>query len=165
MTIEEIRELVYQTDDINWIDVLKELVKIKFGENKLIKLENKCGWGPGIFLHDRGDLNRFLIGVAVINDILFVETDDGDGYNVDFGTTWIGEDAEETKGIGLTKYAIIKACRKIFDELTTIVFDFEKKEDLYDGWYEDYFLERIENYKEKFDSFVKGETKGYLSIT
>ena len=165
MTLEEIKELVYQTEEINWIDVLKELVKIKFGENKLVKLKNENGFGSGVYLYSVGDPNEYLIGVAVINDKLFAMTDDGDGYDVEFGTTWFGDAVKRSEGIGLTKDAIIKTCRKIFDGFTKIVFDFQTKEDLYNGWYEKYFLRELERNKENFDSFVNGESKGYFSIT
>ena len=165
MTLEEIKALVYQTEEINWIDVLKDLVKIKFGEDILVKLENECGWGSGIYLYSVGDPNEYLIGVAVINDKLFAMTDDGDGCYVEFGTTWFGNAVKHSEGIGLTKDAIIKTCRKIFDGLTSIVFNFQTKEDLHSGWYKEYFLEKLESSKDEFESFVKGETKGYLSIT
>ena len=164
MTLEEIKALVYQTEEVNWIEVLRDLVKIKFGEKKLMKFKTERDYSEHIYLYSVGDSNEYLIGVVVINDVLFAMTDDGDGYDVEFGTVWFGGNVRRTKGIGLTKDAIIKACKAILEDRTEEVLDFNNTEDCY-SWYEEYFLPEIERNKKQFDSFVSGESKGYLSIT
>lgn len=164
MTLEEIKALVYPTEEINWIEVLRDLVKIKFGEKKLMKFKTERGYSEHIYLYSVGDPNEYLIGVVVINDVLFAMTDDGDGYDVEFGTAWFGDQVRRSEGIGLTKDAIIKACKTILEDRTEEVLDFNDTEDC-DSWYDEYFLPKIERNKEQFDSFVSGESKGYLSIT
>jgi hypothetical protein len=164
MTLEEIKALVYPTEEVNWIEVLRDLVKIKFGEKKMMEFKTKKGYFEHIYLYSVGDPNEYLIGVVVINDVLFAMTDDGDGNDVEFGTAWFGDDVRYSEGIGLTKDAIIKACKTILEGRTEEVLDFNNTKDC-DYWYEEYFLPKIEQDKEKFDSFVSGESKGYLSIT
>ena len=164
MTLEEIKALVYPTEEVNWIEVLRDLVKIKFGEKKLMKFKTERGYSEHIYLYSVGDPNEYLIGVVVINDVLFAMTDDGDGNDVEFGTAWFGDKIKRSEGIGLTKDAIIKACKAILEDRTEEVLDFNNTGNC-DYWYEDYFLPKIERNKEKFDSFVSGESKGYLSIT
>lgn len=163
-TLEEIKAWVYPTEEIDWIEVLRDLVKIKFGESKLVEFKTKSGCSEHIYLYSVGDPNEYLIGVAVINDKLFAMTDDGDGNDVEFGTTWFGNAVKHSEGIGLTKDAIIKACQSIFEDRVEINLDFDDKENC-DSWYEDYFIKELKRSKEKFDSFVSGEAKGYLSIT
>ena len=164
MTLEEIKALVYPTEEVNWIEVLRDLVKIKFGEKKLMKFKTERDYSEHIYLYSVGDSNEFLIGVVVINDALFAMTDDGDGYDVEFGTAWFGDQVRRSEGIGLTKDAIIKACKTILADRTEEVRDFNNAEDC-SSWYKEYFRPKIEQNKEKFDSFVRGESKGYLSIT
>lgn len=163
-TLEEIKALVYPTEETDWIEVLRDLVKIKFGEGKLVGFKDERGYTEHIYLYSVGDPNEYLIEVAVINDKLFVMTDDGDGNDVEFGTTWFGNAVKRSEGIGLTKDAIIKACQSIFEDRTEIKFDFNVKENC-GFWYKDFFLKELKRSKEKFDSFVSGEAKGYLSIT
>ena len=165
-TLEEIKALVYPTEEIDWIEVLRDLVKIKLGESKLVEFKAKMGYyaSEHIYLYSVGDPNEYLIGVAVINDKLFAMTDDGDGNDVEFGTTWFGNAVRHSEGIGLTKDAIIKVCQYIFEDRVEINFDFDDKKNC-DSWYKDYFIKELKRSKEKFDSFVSGEAKGYLSIT
>ena len=163
-TLEEIKALVYPTGETDWIEVLRDLVKIKFGESKLVGFKDERGYTEHIYLYSVGDPNEYLIEVAVINDKLFAMTDDGDGNDVEFGTTWFGNAVKRSEGIGLTKEAIIKACQSIFEDRTEIRFDVDVKENC-NFWYKDFFLKELKRSKEKFDSFVSGEAKGYLSIT
>jgi hypothetical protein len=163
MTLKEIKDLVYPKETVDWIEVLKELVIKKFGENKLIDFDS-------VYLYPCGDCSEYVWGVAVIDNKLFALTDDGEGYDCEFGTAYFGNGVSKTKGIGLTENAIKIICKLIFEEKlgrgckTPIAFDFSKME----GkrlWFEDYFMKRIKNQQEKFDSFVNGSSCGYINIT
>lgn len=162
MTLEEIKNLVYPKETIDWLEILKELVLMKFGENKLITFNST-------YLYSVGDPNEYVCGIAVINNILFVLTDDGDGYDSEFGTAHFGSGIKRDKGIGLTESAIKSICKSIFEDRLgqgykdPIGFDFSKMEGTR-NWFEDYFLKAIKRHQEEFDSFVKGESCGYFSI-
>ena len=163
MAIEEIKKLVYPKETVDWIEVLKELTMKKIGENKLIEFKS-------VYLYPCGDCSEYVWGVAVIDNKLFALTDDGEGYDCEFGTAYFGNGVSKTKGIGLTENAIKNICKLIFEEKlgrgykSRIGFDFSKMEGKR-SWFEDYFLKRIKNQQEKFDSFVKGNSCGYINIT
>lgn len=162
MTLEEIKSLVYPTETIDWIEVLKELVLMKFGEDKLITFNS-------IYLYSVGDPNEYACGIAVINDRLFVLTNDGDGCDSEFGTAYFGSSIRNDEGIGLTESAIKSICKAIFEERLgqgykdPVGFDFSNME----GrriWFDDFFLKAIKRHQEEFDSFVKGESCGYFNV-
>ena len=162
MLLEEIKKLVYQKEIIDWVEVLKELVVMKFGEGKLITFNS-------IYLYSVGDPNEYVWGVAVINDKLFALTDDGEGYDVEFGTAYFGNGISRDKGIGLTESAIKTICKSIFEDRLgqgykdPIGFDFFKMEGTR-NWFDDYFLKAIKRHQEDFDSFIKGDSCGYFNI-
>ena len=163
MTLEEIKDLVYPKNETDWIEVLRELVIKKFGENKLIDFNS-------VYLYPCGDCSEYVWGVAVINNRLFALTDDGEGYDCEFGTAYFGNGVSNKKGVGLTENAIKIICKLIFEEKigrgykTHIAFDFSKMEGKR-SWFEDYFLEAIKRNQEIFDSFVNGDSCGYFNIT
>ena len=163
MTPEEIKKLVYPKEIVDWIEVLKELTMQKIGENKLIEFES-------VYLYPCGDCSEYVWGIAVIDNKLFALTDDGEGYDCEFGTAYFGNGVSKTKGIGLTGNAIKNICKLIFEEnlgrgyKTPIAFDFSEMEGKR-SWFENYFMKRIKNQQEKFDSFVNGSSCGYINIT
>ena len=162
MTPEEIKKLVYPKEIVDWIEVLKELTMQKIGENKLIEFES-------VYLYPCGDCSEYVWGIAVIDNKLFALTDDGEGYDCEFGTAYFGNGVSKTKGIGLTENAIKNICKLIFEEKlgrgykTPIAFDFSKNNGRI--WFEDYFLKAIKRNQENFDSFVNGDSCGYFNIT
>jgi hypothetical protein len=162
MTLEKIKDLVYPKNETDWIEVLRELVIKKFGENKLIDFNS-------VYLYRCGDCSEYVWGVAVINNRLFALTDDGEGYDCEFGTAYFGEGVSKKKGVGLTENAIKTVCKLIFEEnlgrgyKTPIAFDFSKNNGRM--WFEDCFLKAIKRNQENFDSFVNGDSCGYFNIT
>ena len=157
MELEDIKKLVYPKETVDWIEVLKELTMKKIGENKLIEFKS-------LYLYPCGDSSEYVWGVAVIDNKLFALTDDGEGYDCEFGTAYFGNGVSKTKGIGLTENAIKNICKLIFEEKPELGFDFSKMKGKR-SWFEDYFLKRIKNQQEKFDSFVKSNSCGYINIT
>ena len=65
-TIEEVKTLL--DDNINWGEILKDVVLQKFGENKLISNRE-------IYSHSVGDPDAFLTAVIVSNGNVFVYFD------------------------------------------------------------------------------------------
>ena len=167
MTLDEIKNLVYPNETIDWITVIKELILKQFGENKLIQFSS-------VYLYSVGDPNEYVWGLAVIGDRLFALTDDGEGYDCEFGTAFLGNQVNQKKGIGLTEAAIIRICRMIFEGKigngykNPVAFDFSTMEgtrDWFKGDENNYFLKGIRKNQEAFDSFVEGKSSGYFNIT
>lgn len=77
-TIEEVKSLL--EFDINWSEILKDVVLQKFGENKLISVNN------GVFSHSLGVNSLELTAVIVSNEKLFGYCDycDDCGYSEGF---------------------------------------------------------------------------------
>ena len=165
MTLEEIKDLVYPKVSVDWADVLKELVLIKFGEDKLIKFRS-------VYLCNAGDGSIYVCGVAVINGRLFAMSDDGDGYDNVFGTAHFGRPYCSKKGIGLTENAAKSVCKLILeDDLSSdsvngdaIVFDFSEMK-AYRYWFDDYFLEALKEHEKEFESFKNGESSGCIWVS
>ena len=163
MTLEKIKDLIYPKNETDWVEVLKELVTIKFGENKLIEFDS-------VYLYPCGDCSEYIWGVAVVNNKLFALTDDGEGYDCEFGTAYFGEGVNKKKGVGLTENAVKSICKLIFEEKlggiykTPIAFDFSEMKGSRD-WFENFFLEGIKRNQEIFDSFINGNSCGYFNIT
>jgi hypothetical protein len=170
MTLEEIKAIVYPKDNVNMVDVVKELLKFKnFKEGELVTFD-------GIYMYDIGDSNLHLCGLAVINGNLICVTEEiygGDVWDMYIGTIrgkeGYGYVPDEEKGIYLTDEAIKKVCQLILEDKTEIDFNFVDMKS-FDGLNGDYFngidfeeyLEEHESAKEKIESFCNGTSVGCI---
>lgn len=167
MTLEEIKAIIYPKDNVNMVDVVKELLKLKnFKEGELVTFDN-------IYMYDIGDPSLYLTGLSIIKGNLICVANviyGGDLFDTYVGTV-TNEDRtgylpDDDKGIFLTNEAIKKVCQKILDEKTNVDFDFRKMKAV-DCWYfnGDYFeeyLEKHESAKEKIESYCNGTSVGCI---
>ena len=164
MTLEEIKAIVYPKDNVDMIEVAKELLKLKnFKEGELVTFK-------GIYMYDVGDPSLYLTGLSIIKGNLICAADVI--YGGDVCDTYVGTVAKEDRkgceddGVFLTDEAIKKACQIILKGKTHIDFNFsnmESNEDYYfcgDSFQE--YLEEHESAKEKIESFCNGTSVGYV---
>ena len=170
MTIEEIKAIVYPKDNVNMVDVVKELLKLKnFKEGELVTFD-------GIYMYDIGDPDLYLTGLSIIKGNLICMANviyGGDVCDTYVGTVTsedkTGYIPDDDKGIFLTNEAIKKACQKILEDKTEIDFNFVDMKsfdgldgDYFSGVYFEEYLEEHESTKEKIESFCNGTSVGCI---
>lgn len=159
-TIEEIKSIIYPKDKIDMVEVLKDLLKLKFKEGELVTFS-------GVYLYDIGDPDLYVNGVALINGNLICTAEVVYGGDTDFsyiGT--VGETFDWGKGIKLTDDAIMKICKKILDGGTNISFNFLEMKGFYccylNGEYMEERLNQEEDIKKEIEGFCNGTKIGYV---
>jgi hypothetical protein len=161
MELEKVKELVYQSDEINWLEVIKDLIMTEVGQNKLIVFKDKYGCYEHFYLYSVGDPNEYVVGAAIIDDKLFVMTNNGDGEDSEFGTAFMGDFIKRTSGIGLTKDAIIKMCKAVFEKKFDIEYNFDEAENVA-FWYKEFFASALKRNSESFDLLKSGKINGFF---
>ena len=121
-TLEEVKTLI--EDNNNWVDILKDVIIQKFGENKLIS--NK-----GAYSNVNGDFYEFLRGAIVSNGNLFIYTqyylrcNESDGFKFGIVETDIEKYENNWKErCYVTQTSLKEFTKNIFNEENFIEYDF-----------------------------------------
>ena len=143
-TIEEIKVLL--NDEINWGDILKDVLLQKVGEGKLISFD-------GVYSHSLGDPDSIFKACVVSNNQLVVYSEvmfggDSDGFA--FGVLETDKTRQTTDNNFISQNALKEAIRLIVndDESVEIEYDFnnemekdERKDEclyrIYSSWLND----------------------------
>lgn len=123
-TIEEVKLLL--SDNVNWGEILKDVVIQKFGENKIIS-------SKGVYSHSIGDPDAYLVAVIVSNGKVFVYSEyryhgDSDGFQ--FGL--LETDCEKTnrENYFISQNALKEFTRKLIygeEDDNFIEYDFDNE--------------------------------------
>jgi hypothetical protein len=165
-TLEEIKALVYPTENVDWAGVLKDLLSQKTKNGELVTFNR-------IYLYDIGDPDLYVCGVSLVNGNLIIAADMV--YGGDTDASFIGPLSDEfscEKGIRLTDNAIKEICKAIFEGKYKVDFDFSSMKGI--GCYYfcgDYLEEELDvkraggkTTKEIICDFINGKDKGYIEV-
>ena len=159
-TLKEIKALVYPTEKVDWVIILKDLLSHKTKNGELVTFS-------GIYLYDIGDPDLYVKGVSLVNGNIIVVAEMVYGGDVDaafIGT--VSDTFNREKGIRLTDDAIRKICKVIFEKNYKIDFDFSSMKGLGNYYFcgKD-FEEKIKNndrFKETIEGYVNGAKVGHI---
>ena len=161
-TFEEIKEIVYPKENIDMVEVVKDLLHIKYNDGELVTFGE-------IYLYPVGDSNEYLNGLALVNGNLICVT--SIKYGGDYDALFLGVGGKEYRrdiGIKLTDEALLKACKKILEEKIKIDFDLSNFKALDNYYIDGGYLEKTLNenlyIKEEVTDFCNGKRKGYVKL-
>jgi hypothetical protein len=159
-SLEEIKALVYPTEKVDWVEILKDLLSQTAKNGELITFNQ-------IYLYDFGDPDLYVCGVSLINGNLIIAANmvyGGDVCSSFIGT--ISDSFAPKKGIMLTDEAIKKICIVIFEKKYKVDFDFSSMKSLgchyFVGVYLEEKLDEKQNMKETLNSYINGTSVGYI---
>jgi len=161
-TLDEIKSIIYPKEEVDMVEVAKDLITQKYGEGKLVTFgENH--------LYDVGDPILTLDGLAVVNNQLIAMTYlnyGGDNYGDIFGTVFNGEELDDKKGIGVSNAQLLKICQKLFKggKKIHVELDFATMKGTDDEWETDSkWLEKKLTNNKDFLKILKGKS-GYVEL-
>lgn len=161
-TLDEIKTIIYPKEEVDMVEVAKDLITQKYGEGKLVTF-------GGVFLYYIGDPLLSLIGLTVMNGQLIALTRTiygGDSGEEILGTVYKGEELSENEGIGVPNRCLLEACQALYENEEVYVhteFDFTTMKGIR-GWVTDtYYLENSLKGNKDFLEILNGK-QGYVEL-